>query len=186
MANFERTWSDEEIERIKSIWNSPVKVENFGEHFPGRLAQSVYSYGRKMLKLGPRRIPQDFDAFLSWKKIEALLATGPKTARQISTCTGMRADKILEMLRRRRGRICHVGEYTSPGKGGRQMIWVLGPGEDAPRPPTISRTEISRRYREKVKRERPEDHEMWSKKRKLREKIKAPGFAKRDPAASWF
>lgn len=179
-------WTAEEKALLREIWHSDTKVEMFDEFFPGRLSQSVYSMGRKIMKLGPRRIPQDFDAFLSWKRIHAQLELGPKTARQLSTCTGMDLSKILEMLRGRKQRLVRIEDWSAPARGGRQQIWGLGSEPDAPQPPTLTKTEISRRYREKVKRERPEEVEAYSKRKKMREKIKTQGFARRDIAAAWF
>lgn len=138
------------------------------------------------MKLGHRRVPQDFDAFYSWKRIHEQLQAGPKTARQLSMCTSMDLSKILEMLRRRKQRLVRVVDWTTPSRGGRQQIWGLGSEPDAPQPPKLTKTEISKRYREKVKRERPEDDEAYQKKRKMREKIKTQGFARRDIAAAWF
>ena len=183
---FERTWSDEEIARLRMIWNTPLKVVNFGEVFPDRDPQSVYSYGRKSLKLGHRRVDQDFDQFLSWKRIYGQLELGPKTARQLSICTGMDLSKILEMLRKRKQKTVRVCDWTTPGRGGRQQVWGIGSDPDAPQPPKLSKADIARRYREKVRREEPERAEVWTKKKKIREKVKTSGFARRDPAASWF
>ena len=181
-----KPWSEEEKALLRSIWNEPIKVENFGELFPGRKPEAIYSQGRKIMKLGHRRVPQDFDRLLSWQKIQQQLELGPKTARQISMCTGMDLTKILEALRKRKGRLVRVSDWTVPGRGGCQQVWALGSEPDAPRPPKLTHAEVWKRYRDKMKRERPEELEAYAKKKRVREKIKAGGVAKRDPAASWF
>lgn len=186
MMDTKNPWTDEERALLRAIWNTDTKVSTFGDMFPGRLADSVYSMGRKIMKLGPRRVPQNFDAFLSWKRVYAQLELGPKTARQLSICTGLDLSKILEMLRKRKGRLVRVCEWTAPARGGRQQIWAIGNAPCARAPQKLTRTEISNRYREKMKRDRPEEVEAYSKKKKVREKIKQEGFARRDVAASWF
>lgn len=164
-----------------------MKIEQLPELFPGRTAQAIYSHGAKILKLGERRIPQDFDAFLSWKRIDEQLRLGPKTAKQLSICLGMNHDKVLNLLNNRKGRLVRVCDYTIPFRGGRQMIWELGSGPDVAKPPKLSHAEVARRYRNKMKADRPEEYEAYQKRRKFKEKLNAGQIpVSRDIAASWF
>lgn len=187
MAKSRKPWSEQECSLLRSIWNTDIKVESLGEYFPGRTPSAIYSQGAKILKLGKRRVKQDFDAFLSWKKLEAQLAIGPKTAKQMAKCTGLKHDKILCLLNNRHGRLVRIDGYTIPTRGGRQMIWALGIGPDAEKPPTLTHAEVARRYRNKLKAEKPEEYEAYQKRRKFREKLNSGAIPpRRDIAASWF
>lgn len=181
-----KKWTQAEIDLLRDLWKTDIRILEMAEMFPGRTAEGIYRQG-KTLNLGARRVPQQIDKTLNWIRIAAQLESGPKTPRQIAIATSIDIAQVHVLLKRRRGRLCRISGYLKPKLKPPQQLWELGTGADAPRPPKKDRAQICREYTARLKESDPGRLEDWRTRKTAKEKTKPGGeWIKRDPAASWF
>ena len=182
-----RRWTPEEDALLRKVWHNGVKLAALIELFPGRCPEGLYDRGTLRLKLGKRRAKQDYDAFYNWKTISAQLKRKPMTAKQIAEATGISHNQVLDLLKRRHGRLVYVFDWTTQyARGGAAKIWALGDEPDAPAPAKIGRKASVKRYVQRLAKEEPEKLERWKKAQQIRDREKAGTLVKRDIAAAWF
>lgn len=181
-------WSPEDDARLRDLWHSDIKMDGMADLFPGRSAGAIYDHGKKILKLGQRRVQQTFQQTFNWKQIVALLEKGPKTAMEIAETVGLSHTYTLDLLRKSHGRcLIHVYAWTSQfAKGGPARIWALGQGVNARKPRPLTRKQIVKRYRVRMMKDCPEQIDIWRNRQKIREREKRGLLTRPDAATVWL
>lgn len=81
-------------------------------------------------------------------QLPSLLATGPRTSRDLAAAAQREVPAVVVVLRRllRQQRVHVVGWQPQP-KGPRLPLFAFGPGENVPRPAPVSHAKKSKRWR---------------------------------------
>lgn len=135
------TWLDHEDETLIKIYASSESVPSQAHRLPGRTLDAI---GKRasVLKLVKVKIAP-------LVVIRTALEDGvSRTAIELAEVTGIRSKFILELLRRARAEDWfHIEAYVGKHQA---MRFVIGPGEDAKRPPKASSCEFTQGERRKL------------------------------------
>lgn len=100
--------------------------------------------------------------------VKALQELGPSTTQTIADYAGMEYSSVWEHLNdmHKLGTIhIHSWKRSTVTKGAMARRWMIGHGEDAPKPEKLTRAETSRRHYEKKRKEhgeRPKGFNPWA------------------------
>lgn len=95
---------------------------------------------------GRRKAGVDYSrALRDW--LPELISEKPMSKREIAQATGRNFETVTRLFQKLDGQI-HIAGWRSGSVGEPTALWLLGPGENAPRPAPMTTAEKSRRYRE--------------------------------------
>lgn len=127
-----------------------------------------------------RRARTKYDA-----AILRILEAGPTSGRDVHAALSMaRRCTIENALRSMRDRgLIHIKRWAHGRVGPIFPMWTTGPGKDAPKPTPLSKSEVNRNWRDRIKRERPAEYQLMLQRYNSRHGKRKP---RADIAASWI
>jgi hypothetical protein len=145
-----RHWTKEEDEIVLQIYYSRKTIKACMHLLPGR-SECAIAHRPITLGLPPRRkVSPPYQSWIREAIERELRDTGPLTALQLTKKLGASYGRVRRHLYDGRGTSVHVVGYSRVyERGTASPIWGIGPGEDAPKPPRLSKEELLRRQRVK-------------------------------------
>ena len=135
-----KKWTDEEMECIRTLWSSSVPLTAHMDLFPGRTLYAVY---RQAGKMGLPEKPKEEDVILA--RIHTFMADGlGRTAVEIASALNLDEKNI----RRRMNQLVDADEMHILSYNARYSAAVFraGAGENAAKPPPMTKKEIQLRH----------------------------------------
>lgn len=173
---------------LRRQWKTALPMKEWLHLLPGRSYRSVVSRAQ-YLKLGPRK------AFVypryspTWEAMQRVMATSPNLdSIRISELTGASRRAVMAALQvQHAAGAIHVSGYgPRPQSGYAPKLWSLGPGQDAPRPKPLTKSQKAKRAHRRLKLERPDVLAKKSARAKLLYAQRTGKLIRRDPAAAWI
>jgi len=142
-----RAWTKEERAILKRIWRSGEQIKIGMRQLPNRSYAAARGEAQRLRICGDRTKRNGY----SWvdAAITVLLADGVRmTIKQLTAATGASPNAVDKALNRRRGTKFRVCDWTRVSRNGDWAgVWGLGVGEDAPRPPRKTPSEVAKTWR---------------------------------------
>lgn len=179
-------WPEEEKTLLRQYWATDKPIREWMHLLPGRSEDAIIGRARR-LKLGKREVNRKPTRTESWQCIEQLLSDGKfRSTPEIAERTGFNVSVVRKQLQERIRVQVYVAEWRWEVNKW-VALFALGVNQyNARRPKPKPKAENQRKYYERRKKFRPDDHEEHLRKRRLREAAKRPAPQTTDPAASWL
>lgn len=114
--------------------------------------------------------------------LHLLQRVGPMRRTAIAQAIGVTISNAwsITAVMHQRGEI-HVARWERPTSGPWAPVFAAGPGLDAPKPERADKRDVQRRYRERMRAEKPDEYRLrWKRQNAKRRKPRA------DVAAAWI
>lgn len=145
-------WTPAEEQKLRDLVATGQSYRVIGAHL-GRTGDTVF-HKAKAMGLGSK--PLTAERSPTWIAIQRICADGvPRTTRELAAATGAARHTVdCLMAERRRKKQAHVARWVA-GHGAPLPYWLPVPGRNAPRPKVLTPAEVSRRFRERQRKEDP-------------------------------
>lgn len=142
-------WTTAEERLLRDVWLNPGPVKLLCAHFPGRTPKSLVQRAADM-GLGPRNGIGKCTYSYVRDEIDKLLSNGrPLSVYTIADITGMKLNSVMSMIIRgkKSGHYYIAGYERYSITGVWRNKYLIGPGEDVPKPKKKTGAENCRNYR---------------------------------------
>ncbi|WP_207000695.1 hypothetical protein [Trinickia mobilis] len=148
-----RFWTVQEEKQLRELWATQTPIKEAMHMFGDRSYQSVIGHAIQM-GLGRRPIPVRSKFSAAWEQIRRELEKGkPLTSRELAELTGGCQRNVTDVLKARctgEDQQVYVLRWKRAGRAYLWTeLWMLGDGENAPRPRRVTQDDINRRRRER-------------------------------------
>lgn len=173
-----RPWSADEDARLRAAVEArtPTKI------IARELSRSPDAVRVRAHRLGVSLAPVRRGSAHQSLTLQLLQRVGPMRRATIAKAIGVAIGntwKVTDTLHARQE--IHIQRWERPRSGPWSPVFAAGPGLDAPKPGKMSAEEVQRRYRERMRAERPEEYRLrWARQNAKRRKPRA------DVAAAWI
>lgn len=145
-------WTPEEVEKLRELCATGQSYRVIGAHL-GRTADTVF-HKAKALGLGPK--PLTTERSITWIAIKRICADGvARTVHELAALTGASRHTIdLLLAGRQKSGQAHVKRWRT-GHGAPAPFWLPVPGKSARRPKPLTRAQMSKRFRDRLRDDDP-------------------------------
>jgi hypothetical protein len=155
-------WTPQEVEKLRELCATGQSYRVIGAHL-GRSADTVF-HKAKALGLGPK--PLTTERSITWLAIQRVCADGvARTVHELAAVTGASRHTIDLLL-------AHVKRWRT-GHGAPAPYWLPVPGKSARRPKPLTRAEMSKRFRDRLRESDPIAYRVYLARNTARAALKA-------------
>lgn len=145
-------WTKEEEDKLREIYASGRTIKECADMIPTRTLEAIRAHCWH-LGFAPRgSLSRSHYRWVERAIVRVLSEGAPLTVLELAKATGASYHRIRITMYEGRGTKWHVAGYTRVyARGTQSPKWAIGPGEDAPKPGTLSTEEYNRRARVRMK-----------------------------------
>lgn len=184
-------WSKEEIRVVTENYKlRPLK--EWAHLIPGRSAKAIYHIAQRFTANGDsladsRKERRRHDVPI-WKAVHDTLSHGCMSANRVAALTGFSERTIRKYLRENIGVTVYVKDWLLRRDTGKpdEALFALGNKANMRKPKPLKQAEVHRRYRKRLKQERPDVAAARFKREQMQKIEKQGRLIRMDPAASWM
>jgi hypothetical protein len=167
--NNRKPWTPEADARLIELARGGYNSKLIGREL-GRTREAVRQRA-VFLRVPIRRVGSSPTQTLA---VRILQAEGPMVGRDLARELGLVSKNLWRTLRPLVNQgVVHVHRYERGTSGTPKPVFKAGPGKNATLPKSLTRKQISKRYRERMKRERPAEYRVRLAKMNARKKRQA-------------
>ena len=184
-------WSKEEIRVVTENYKlRPLK--EWAHLIPGRSSKAIYHIAQRFTAKGDSiadsRKERRRHEVPIWKAVHDTIGSGMLSANKIAELTGFSERAIRNYLRDNIGVTVYVKDWLLRRDTGKpdEALFALGTKPNIRKPKPLKQSEIHRRYRKRLKQERPDVAAARFKREQMQKIEKQGRLIRMDPAAAWL